>query len=73
VTVGGRFTVPESWLSVDDIAAHLGVTKDTVYTWITEKAMLAHEVGQLWKFQASEVDDWARCGGANARRDGAGE
>ena len=31
----------EPWLSADDIAAHLGVTKDTVYTWIAEKAMPA--------------------------------
>lgn len=28
----------EPWLSADDIAAHLGVTKDAIYTWIAEKA-----------------------------------
>ena len=58
----------EPWLSADDIAAHLGVTKDTVYTWIAEKAMPAHKVGRLWKFQASEIDDWVRRGGAAAAR-----
>lgn len=40
----------EPWLSADDAAAYLGVTIDTVYTWITEKAMPAHKVGRLWKF-----------------------
>ena len=50
----------EPWLSADDIASHLGVTKDTVYAWITEKGMPAHRVGRLWKFQASEVDAWVR-------------
>ena len=60
----GRTNVDESWLSADDIAAHLGVTKDTVYTWIAEKALYAHKVGRLWKFQASEIDDWVRRGGA---------
>ncbi len=54
----------EPWLSADDIAAHLGVTKDTVYTWIAEKAMPAHKIGCLWKFQASEIDDWVRAGAA---------
>lgn len=54
----------EPWLFADDIAAHLGITKDTVYTWITEKAMPAHKVGHLWKFQASEIDDWVRTGAA---------
>ncbi len=59
--------MPEPWLSADDIAAHLGVTKDTVYTWIAEKDMPAHKVRRLWNFQASEIDEWVRRGGAAAR------
>lgn len=54
----------EPWLSADDIAAHLGVTKDTIYTWIADKGMPAHKIGRLWKFQATEVDDWVRNDGA---------
>ena len=53
----------EPWLSAEEIAAHLGVTKDTVYSWIADKAMPAHKIGRLWKFQASEVDGWVRSGG----------
>ena len=53
----------EPWASAEEIAAHLGVTKDTVYTWVADKAMPAHKVGRLWKFQASEVDEWVRAGG----------
>jgi excisionase family DNA binding protein len=56
----------EPWLSADDIAEHLGVTKDTVYAWIAEKDMPAHKIGRLWKFQASEVDAWVRSGGRSA-------
>ena len=55
----------EPWLSADQIAAHLGVTKDTVYAWIAEKGMPAHKIGRLWKFQVSEVDEWVRRGGAS--------
>lgn len=54
----------EPWLSADDIAEHLGVTKDTIYAWIPDKGMPAHKVGRLWKFQASEVDAWVRRGGS---------
>lgn len=54
----------EPWLSADDIAAHLGVTKDTVYSWIGEKEMPARKVGRLWKFQATEIDEWVRSGRA---------
>lgn len=58
--------VTEPWLSADDIAIHLGVTKDSVYAWIANKGMPAHRVGRLWKFQASEVDTWVRGGGVDA-------
>lgn len=56
----------EPWLSTAAVASHLGVTKDTVYTWIAEKGVPAHKVGRLWKFHTSEVDDWVRRGGAAA-------
>ncbi|MFI1950353.1 helix-turn-helix domain-containing protein [Streptomyces xinghaiensis] len=56
--------VADPWVSADDIAAHLGVTKDTVYTWIAERGLPAHKIGRLWKFPAGEVDDWVRAGNA---------
>ena len=65
--VGRWLTISEPWLSAEEIAAHLGVTKDTVYAWIADKAMPAHKVGRLWKFQASEVDSWVRSDGAGAK------
>ena len=54
----------ERWLSVEEIAAYLGVSKDTVYTWVTSKRMPGHRVGRLWKFKTAEVDEWVRVGGA---------
>ena len=54
----------DRWLSVDEIAEHLGVSKDTVYTWVNERGMPGHKVGRLWKFQQNEVDEWVRAGGA---------
>lgn len=55
----------EPWVSVDQIAEHLGVTRDSIYRWIDSKGLPAHRVGRLWKFQVSEVDDWVRAGGAD--------
>lgn len=54
----------ERWLSVDEIAAHLGVNPDTVYKWIERKKLPAHKVGRLWKFQVTEVNAWVRAGRA---------
>lgn len=55
----------EPWVSVDDVAAHLGVAKDSVYRWIDSKRLPARKIGKLWKFKLSEVDEWVRGGGAN--------
>ena len=56
----------ERWLSVEEIAAHLGVNPDTIYKWIDRKTMPAHKLGRLWKFLASEVDQWVKAGRAGA-------
>lgn len=55
----------EPWASVEQIAEHLGVTRDSIYRWIDRKGLPAHRVGRLWKFQVSEVDEWVRAGGAD--------
>ncbi|KQZ28064.1 helix-turn-helix domain-containing protein [Duganella sp. Root1480D1] len=55
----------ESWISVEQIAEHLGVTRDSIYRWIDRKGLPAHRVGRLWKFQRAEVDEWVRTGGAD--------
>lgn len=54
----------EPWVSVEQLAEHLGVTRDSIYRWIDRKALPAHRIGRLWKFKISEVDDWVRRGGA---------
>ena len=54
----------ERWLSVEEIAAHLGVNRDTIYKWIERKQMPAHKLGKLWKFKVSEIDEWIRAGKA---------
>jgi excisionase family DNA binding protein len=54
----------EPWVSVDDVAKHLGVAKDSVYRWIEARSLPAHKIGRLWKFRLSEIDGWVERGGA---------
>jgi len=54
----------DRWVSVDEIGDYLGIKRDTVYKWISEKCMPAHKIGRLWKFKKDEVDEWVRTGGA---------
>ena len=53
------------WISVAEVAQHLGVARDTVYRWIDSRGMPAHRVGRFWKFQLSEVDAWVKSGEAD--------
>ncbi len=55
------------WLSVVEVAGHLGVKQDTIYKWIRRKAMPAHKVGRLWKFLLNEVDSWVKSGHAGRK------
>jgi excisionase family DNA binding protein len=52
----------EKWSSLDEIAEHLGVSKDTIYRWISKKYLPAKKIGRLWKFKISEVDQWVNEG-----------
>lgn len=61
------YLMTESWVSVEDVAAHLGVAKDSVYRWISAKRMPAHKIGKLWKSKLSEVDEWVRARGATEK------
>jgi len=61
----------DRWLSVEEIADYLGVSKDTVYAWISKRNMPAQRIGRLWKFKTVDVDEWVRSGGS-AETDGRG-
>lgn len=57
-------TQNQKWMSVDEIAKYLGISKESVYKWLEKRKMPAHRIGKLWKFQPSEVDEWVKKGGA---------
>src|SRR4051794_17220819 len=52
----------ERWVTVDDVAAHLGVTRDSIYRWMNSKDLPAHRLGRAWRFRLSEIDEWVRSG-----------
>ena len=53
---------PEPWSSVDEVAAHLGASRDTVYRWIENAGLPASKVGRSWKLKLTAVDKWVRSG-----------
>jgi excisionase family DNA binding protein len=55
----------DRWLSVDEIASYLGVSRDTIYNWLSQRGMPGRRVGRFWKFKKSAVDEWVESGGAD--------
>ena len=43
--------MPERWCSTKEMCEYLGVSRDTLLTWINEKKMPASKVGRSWKFK----------------------
>ena len=54
--------IDENWISLEEAAKHLGVTKDSIRNWIKKTDIPAHKIGKLWKFKKSELDEWVRSG-----------
>ena len=52
----------DKWISLEDAANCMDVTKDTVRNWIKKTDIPAHKIGKLWKFKKSELDEWIKSG-----------
>ena len=56
----------EGWVGIAAVAAHLQVTKDSIYRWVDSKGFPARRVGRLLRFRLSEVDEWVKNSGGRA-------
>ena len=54
--------VPEKWSNLEEIAEHLGVSKDTIRNWIKKEVIPHRRIGKQYKFKISEVDAWVDSG-----------
>ena len=52
----------ERWYSLEEIANHLGVSKDTIRSYIKKGTIPFYKVGRQYKFKLSEVDAWVESG-----------
>ena len=53
----------EKWMSMKQICAYLGISRDTATKWIKNKNMPAHQIERIWRFDKAEVDEWMRSNG----------
>ena len=59
----------ERLYSVEEIANHIGVSKDTIRAWVKKETIPYYKVGRQYKFKLSEIDEWVASGkSANAEK-----
>ncbi len=52
----------EKWSTLEEVADHLGVSKDTVRNWIRKEVIPHYRVGKQYRFKLSEIDKWIESG-----------
>lgn len=58
VTYTGE-TTGKQWLDPAELAAELGIPKQTIYKWRTEgKGPRGHKLGRHLRFARRDVDEW---------------
>ncbi|MBR0233004.1 MAG: helix-turn-helix domain-containing protein [Synergistaceae bacterium] len=48
----------EKWVSLEEVAEHLGVSQDAIREWIKKGKLPFYKAGRLYRFRLSEVDEW---------------
>lgn len=46
------------WMTIDEIAAHLKVSKETIYKMVQQNQIPASKLGNQWRFNRETVDSW---------------
>jgi excisionase family DNA binding protein len=56
--------VPKQWLNVSEAAAHIGVTKNTIYAYVSKRRIPFYKIpkSQLVKFKISDLNEWLESG-----------
>ena len=56
-------TNQDGYIGLDEAAEYLNIKPVTLRKWIKQKDSLpAHQIGRLWKFKRSELDEWIKSG-----------
>ena len=63
----------EGWVDIAEVAAHLQVTKVSIYRWVDSKGFPARRVGRLLRFKLSQVDEWVEKSGDDSESSPSGK
>ncbi|MBI5747017.1 MAG: helix-turn-helix domain-containing protein [Nitrospirae bacterium] len=48
------------WMKVKEVAAYLQISKDLIYKWAQQGKIPVSKIGNQWRFNREEVEEWAK-------------
>ena len=54
----------DKWLTLDELASYLKVSKSALYKMVQEGRIPGGKVGRVWRFDRAEIDRWVKARGA---------
>ena len=55
--------IEDNYIRLEEAANYLNIKPVTLRKWIKQnKDLPAHQIGRLWKFKRSELDEWVQSG-----------
>jgi len=48
------------FMNVDELAAHLGISRHTIYWWVATRKVPHSKLGKLVRFDQDEIDGWLK-------------
>ena len=59
----------ERWANLEEIANHVGLSKDTIRNYIKKDQIPFYRIGKQYKFKFSEIDAWIESGKSASIKD----
>lgn len=54
----------DKYIGAKEAAEYLGIKYVTLRAWIRQKKIPGYQIGKLWRFKISELDEWVKSGAA---------
>jgi len=48
------------WMTIDEVADHLKVSKETIYKMVQKGKIPASKLGNQWRFNRELIDTWLK-------------
>ncbi len=49
-----------SLMSVEEVANYLGLKRQTIYNWLSQKKISGIKIGKVWRFERNYIHQWLK-------------